>query len=81
METLNQKVYQSWQEVFDDAKPMPFTAFNTGHIIGALGNNAQAETFPSHRNPAERYTYAVMVFHFTHPTHGDILIDTGFDRS
>jgi glyoxylase-like metal-dependent hydrolase (beta-lactamase superfamily II) len=75
------KPYGDWQEVFDDAQPLPWTAFNTGHISGALQNNAQPESFPPHRNPADRYEYAVMAFHFRHPTHGDILIDTGFDRT
>jgi hypothetical protein len=63
--------------VFDDAQPLPWTAFNTGYISGALKNNAQPESFPAHRNPADRYEYAVMAFHFRHPTHGDILIDDG----
>ena len=49
--------------------------------FGALKNNAQPESFPAHRHPEDRYEYAVMAFHFEHPTHGDILIDTGFDRS
>jgi glyoxylase-like metal-dependent hydrolase (beta-lactamase superfamily II) len=75
------KAYRDWQAVFDDAQPLPWTAFNTGHISGALKNNAQPESFPAHRDPAERYEYAVMAFHFRHPTNGDILIDTGFDRT
>ena len=77
----NGKPYRNWQAVFDDAQPLPWTAFNTGYISGALQNNAQPESFPPHRNPADRYEYAVMAFHFRHPTHGDILIDTGFDRT
>jgi len=80
-QTPSGKIYSDWQAVFHDAQPMPWTAFNTGHIRGALQNNAQPESFPAHRNPADRYEYAVMVFHFRHPTHGDILIDTGFDRT
>jgi glyoxylase-like metal-dependent hydrolase (beta-lactamase superfamily II) len=75
------KSYHDWQAVFDHARPMPWAAFNTGYIYGALKNNAQPESFPPHRDPAERYKYAVMVFHFRHPTLGDILIDTGFDRT
>ena len=75
------KPYRNWQAVFDDAQPLLWTAFNTGYISGALQNNAQPESFPPHRNPADRYDYAVMAFHFRHPTHGDILIDTGFDRT
>jgi hypothetical protein len=77
----NGKPYRNWRAVFDDAQPLPWTAFNTGCISGALQNNAQPESFPPHRNPADRYEYAVMAFHFRHPTHGDILIDTGFDRT
>jgi len=73
--------YQDWQAVFGDAQPMPWTAMNTGYISGVLKNNAQPDSFPSHRDPAERYDYAVMTFSFRHPTHGDILIDTGFDRT
>ncbi len=75
------KTYRDWRAVFDDAQPLPWTAFTTGHIYGALKNNALPESFPPHRNPAERYEYAVMAFHVRHPTEGDILIDTGFDRS
>jgi hypothetical protein len=37
----NGKPYRNWQAVFDDAQPLPWTAFNTGHISGALQNNAQ----------------------------------------
>ena len=77
----NGKPYRNWQAVFDDAQPLPWTAFNTGYILGALQNNAQPESFPPHRDPTERYNYAVMAFHFRHQTHGDILIDTGFDRT
>lgn len=77
----NGKPYHSWQAVFEDAQPLPWTAFNTGYIYGALQNNTQPDSFPSHRNPADRYEYAVMAFHFRHPTQGDILIDTGFDRT
>lgn len=73
--------YRDWQAVFDDGQPLPWTAFNTGHIYGALKNNAQPESFPPHRDPDDRYEYAVMAFHFRHPTHGDVLIDTGFDRT
>ena len=73
--------YRDWHAVFDDAQPMRWTAFNTGQISGALRNNAQPESFPIHRDPEERYEYAVMAFHFEHPTHGDVLIDTGFDRT
>ena len=54
---------------------------NTGYIYGALKTYAQPDSVPSHRNPADRIEYAVMAFHFKHPTHGDILIDTGFDRT
>jgi len=75
------KNYRDWQSVFDSAQPLPWTAFNTGYISGALKNNAQAVSFPAHRNPEDKYEYAVMVFHFRHPIHGDILIDTGFDRT
>lgn len=77
----NGKPYRDWQAVFDDAQPLSWTAFNTGYISGALQNNAQPESFPPHRNPTDRYEYAVMAFHLRHPTHGDILIDTGFDRT
>lgn len=73
--------YRDWEAVFDDAQPLPWTAFNTGYITGALLNNAQPDSFPPHRNPADRYEYAVMAFHFRHPTNGDILIDAGFDRT
>ena len=75
------KRYDDWSEVFADAQPLPWTAFNTGYIYGALKNNAEPESFPSHRDPTERYEYAVMAFHVRHPVEGDILIDTGFDRS
>ena len=77
----NGKLYHDWQAVFDDAQPLLWTAFNTGYIFGALKNYAQPESIPPHRNPADCYDYAVMVFHFRHPTHSDILIDTGFDRT
>ncbi len=77
----NGKSYRDWQAVFDEGQPLPFTAFNTGYISGALKNNAQPASFPPHRDPEERYEYAVMAFHFRHPTRGDIMIDTGFDRS
>lgn len=77
----NGQPYRDWEPVFDDAQPLPWTAFNTGYITGALQNNAQRESFPPHRNPADRYEYAVMAFHFKHPRNGDILIDTGFDRT
>ncbi len=73
--------YRDWRAVFDDARDLPWTAFNTGHIHGALQNNAQPESFPPHRDPAALYEYAVMAFHFAHPTYGDVLIDTGFDRT
>ena len=75
------KPYQDWNAVFDDALFMPWTAFNTGYISGVLKNNAQPDSFPSHRDPAERYVYAVMVLQFRHPIRGDILIDTGYDRT
>ena len=75
------KPYQNWDEVFGDAQPMPWAAMNTGFISGVLKNNAQPDSFPPHRDPEERYDYAVMAFHFRHPTHGDILVDTGFDRT
>lgn len=80
-EAPNGKSYSDWQAVFDDAQPLPSTAFNTGYIYGSLKNNAQPESFPSYRNPADRYEYAVMAFHFKHPKNGDILIDTGFDQT
>lgn len=75
------RTYRDWQAVFDEAQPLQLTGFNTGHIRGALKNNAQPDSFPPHRDPAEAYDYPVMVFRFRHPTKGDILIDTGFDRS
>jgi glyoxylase-like metal-dependent hydrolase (beta-lactamase superfamily II) len=75
------KPYEDWQAVFGDAQPMPWTAFNTGYISGVLKNNAQPDSFPPNRDPTQRYDYAVMAFHFRHPIHGDILIDTGFDRT
>lgn len=75
------KPYQDWHEVLNDALHMPWTAMNTGYISGVLKNNAQPDSFPRHRDPLERYDYAVMAFHLRHPTHGDILIDTGFDRT
>ena len=75
------KSYGDWQEVFTDSQPMQWGAFNTGYIYGALKNNAQPTSFPPHRNPTECYEYAAMAFYLGHHTHGDILIDTGFDRS
>ena len=75
------KPYLDWAEVFEDAQSLPWTSMNTGFISGVLKNNALPESFPPHRDPAARYDYAVMAFHFRHPTHGDVLIDTGFDRS
>ena len=75
------KPYRDWQAVFSDAQPMQWRAMNTGTISGVLKNNAQLDSFPSHRDPRERYDYAVMAFHFEHPTRGDILIDTGYDRT
>ena len=75
------KSYPDWHAVFDDAQPMTWTVMNTGIISGVLKNNAQPDSFPPHRDPAERYDYAVMAFHFKHPLHGEILVDTGFDRS
>ena len=56
--------YRDWRSVFDDAQTMRLAAFNTGFIAGALKNNTQPETFPPHRDAAERYEYAVMAFHF-----------------
>jgi hypothetical protein len=75
------KTYGDWQEVFADSQPMQWGGFNTGRIYGALKNNAQPASFPPHRDPTERYEYAVMVFYVRHRRHGDILIDTGFDHS
>ena len=75
------KPYHDWQEVFADAQPMPWTTFNTGFISGVLKNNALPESFPAHRDPTARYDYAVMAFHFRHPSQGDVLIDTGYDRT
>jgi N-acyl homoserine lactone hydrolase len=77
----NGKNYRDWQAVFEDAQALQWTAFNTGYISGALKNNTQPDSFPPHRDPEDRYEYAVMAFHFRHSTHGDILIDTGFDRT
>jgi hypothetical protein len=42
----NGKPHRNWQAVFDDAQPLPWTAFNTGYISGELQNNAQPESFP-----------------------------------
>ncbi|NPE30101.1 MBL fold metallo-hydrolase [Methanococcoides sp. SA1] len=75
------KNYKTWESVFDDAQPLEWNAFNTGYIYGALQNNAQPDSFPSNRNPKDRYEYAVMVFQFRHPKYGDVLIDTGFDAT
>ena len=54
---------------------------NTGNIRGAIKNYTQRESLLSHYDPQKTYDFAVMTFHFRHPRKGDILIDTGFDRS
>lgn len=73
--------YKDWQSVFVDARPMPFTAFNTGYIFGALSNNTQVGSLPPHRDPEREFEYPVMAFHFRHPIQGDVLIDVGFDQA
>jgi hypothetical protein len=50
----NGKPYRNWQAVFDDAQPLPWTAFNTGYIYGALKTYAQPDSVPPHRNPTDR---------------------------
>jgi hypothetical protein len=76
------KHYHTWDDVLKDAQQMKFTAFNTGSIYGALEHYVQPESLPHDCDPtAVDSGYAVMVFHFRHPDKGDILIDTGFDRS
>jgi len=61
---------------------MKFSSFNTGTIYGALKNYVQTDSLPDDCDPTVNdFTYAVMGFHFMHPEVGDILIDTGFDRS
>jgi glyoxylase-like metal-dependent hydrolase (beta-lactamase superfamily II) len=76
------KHYHTWDDVLKDAQQMKFTAFNTGSIYGALEHYVQPESLPHDCDPtAIDSGYAVMVFHFRHPGKGDILIDTGFDRS
>lgn len=78
----NGKRYQNWNDVFKNSQQMKFTPFNTGTIYGALKNYVQQDSLPDNCDPARiDFKYAVMVFHFEHPEKGDILIDTGFDRS
>jgi hypothetical protein len=43
----NGKPYRNWQAVFDDAQPLPWTAFNTGHNLGALKKQRTTGNFPS----------------------------------
>lgn len=76
------KRFQSWHDVFKDSRQMAFTAFNTGTIYGALKNYVQTNSLPDGCDPSRTdFKYAVMFFHFRHPEQGDVLIDTGFDRS
>lgn len=75
------KRYHSWDEVFQASRPMAFRALNTGTITSPLAPYTQAESIPAGVDTSKTVSHAVMVFYFHHPEKGDILIDSGFDRS
>lgn len=75
------KRYHSWKEVFKDSIQIPFRYFNTGTISSSAIPYTQEESIPDDFDPSQILNYAVMVFWFKHPEKGDILIDSGFDRS
>ncbi|MCP4130104.1 MAG: MBL fold metallo-hydrolase [bacterium] len=75
------KEYVNWDDVFKESQQMAFTSFNTGNISGALKNYIEEESLPENYDAAKIADYAVLAFHFKHPQKGDILIDSGFDRS
>ena len=75
------KVYHSWQEVFEFAKPMKFNAFNTGRISGKLKTYTDTKSLPSNIDKNMVMEWDMMVFSFHHPKNGDVLIDCGFSKS
>ncbi|WP_152005678.1 MBL fold metallo-hydrolase [Desulfoluna spongiiphila] len=78
---LTGKKYGSWDEVFQASRQMAFRALNTGEISSSVVPYTQAQSIPAGFDASQTVSHAVMVFHFHHPEKGDILIDSGFDRS
>jgi len=75
------KRYKRWDDVFNNSQPMGFMFFNTGTITGPLQPYTEEDSLPDGYEPSTIIDSAVMVFHFSHPEKGDVLIDSGFDRS
>ncbi len=73
--------YQNWDDVFKNSQQMTFRPLNTGSIYSSLKPYTQKESLPKGYDHAIMKNYAVMVFYFRHPEKGDILVDSGFDRS
>jgi N-acyl homoserine lactone hydrolase len=72
---LPQQITQTWDEVFSKPAPVSVVAFNTGKIeINRYPDNLQ--------NAEDRYKPTdIPAFWVHHEQFGDILIDTGLDRS
>jgi hypothetical protein len=77
----NGKAFSSWEDVFKAAQEMPFIALNTGTITSVLKTYVYTKSLPSTFNTNEITKHPVMVFGFRHLQKGDVLIDSGFDRS
>jgi len=72
---LPPQTHSTWDEVFKNPAPVSVVAFNTAKMeIDRYSDNPQ--------NAEDRYKSTdIPAFWVFHEKHGDILIDTGFDRS
>ena len=75
------KKYNNWEEVFSYAKPMKFSAFNTGRITGKVKTYTDKTSFPKTVDINTILDCDILAFSFKHPEKGDILIDCGFGKS
>lgn len=75
------KKYRNWRDVFKVSRQMEFRAFNTGSIASSLKPYTQQESIPNNFDSSQILSSPVMMFYFKHPKKGDILIDSGFDKS
>lgn len=78
---IEQKKYNNWDEIFKKAQRIEVETLLTGYVAGerskALNrNNPNIGKITKNKEPVP-----VKAFLIKHPSHGDILIDAGFDNS
>ena len=75
------KKNKSWTDVFREARPMEFYAYNTGRITGKLKTYSDPKSIPQGIDKNRVMEWDMMAFGFHHHEKGDILIDCGFGKS